>query len=802
MTFAERAAALVRSHRRAFVVILASFAIIAWTAVGASAWWLTDVLVGLPNGRDVREIASMAQATTLYDRYGRPAFTIFKEQRIPVPLDRISPHLVRAIVSVEDQRFFEHGGLDVVRVAGAFLSNVRSGRTTQGGSTLTQQLARQSFLNSEKTYSRKMKEVLVAARIEREFDKREILRLYLNKVYFGDGLYGAEAASLGYFGKPAAELTLSEAALLAGLVKSPSAYAPTVDLNRSLARRKIVLQAMRDTGAIDQAAFDAAVAAPVRLNDALRRQEPFGQYFKEEVRKQLVEHFGWERVYEGGLKVHTTIDIDLQKSAEAEVLHGLEDIEKRQLRRQNAPASLEPLQASLVAMDPRSGEVRAMVGGRDFRGSRFNRVTQARRQAGSTFKPFVYAAALEQGFSPGTVLTDLDDPVWTPQGEWIPDDGHSFQSSMTIRAALKTSSNRAAVRMLREVTIPIAVTYADRLGVGPVPGVPSLALGSGEVTLMSMAAAFAAFANEGFVPAPLLIERVEDSSGRVLFTSERTSRRALRPETAYLMSNMLADVITSGTAWSARSDGFALPAAGKTGTTNDYRDAWFVGYTPHIVTGVWVGYDKPRTIMSRGYAAQLAVPIWARFMKTATKNDEPEWFKRPAGVSSVAICRLSGARARQACYDDLVIDDAGNYIRANVYTEYFVQGTEPAALCPIHGVQEGKSFWRMLVGGGGDRRPATPRDNNPRPAAPRADPGAAREKPREVVAERPAEDNRVTATVTAEPVRPPDVAAEAVTPPAAAPVVRERKKRGFWGRLFGGGSGDKRSPQPATPRTR
>jgi 1A family penicillin-binding protein len=738
MTFAERAAALIRSRRHVFVSLLMALSVLGWSAVGASAWWIRDVVSGLPNTHDVREIAVMARATTLYDTKGRTAFTIYKEQRIPVSLDRVSPHLVKAILAVEDQRFFEHRGLDVVRIAGAFLSNMRTGRTTQGGSTLTQQLARQSFLSTDKTYSRKMKEVIVAAQIEKEFEKRDILQLYLNKVYFGAGLYGAEAASLGYFGKPAADLTLSEAALLAGLVKSPSTYAPTVDLDRALVRRKVVLQAMRDAEVIDRPAYEAAVNSPVQLNDALRSQEPFGQYFKEEVRKQLVERFGWDRVYEGGLKVYTTLDLDLQKAAESEISRGLQEIEQRQLRRKQVSASGDPLQAALVSLDPATGEVRAMVGGRDFQRSHFNRVTQAKRQAGSAFKPFVYAAAIEHGFSPGTVLTDLDDPVWTPQGEWVPADGHSTASSMTMRAALKTSSNRAAVRMIQEVGIPEAVIYADRLGVGPVPGVPSLALGSGEVTLMSMATAFAAFANDGLVPAPLLISRVEDMNGQVLFTSEPSSQRAISAQTAFLMSNMLADVINSGTAWSARREGFMLPAAGKTGTTNDYRDAWFVGFTSKVVTGVWVGYDMPRTIISNGYAAELAVPIWARFMKTATRNDKPEWPRAPAGITSATICRLSGALATDSCRDDVVLDDEGNETaQPMVYTEYFARGTVPQTYCPIHGADATRA-WRAVATTG-----------------------------------------RPTDHPAAAVVQPPGVTGGIVTRPET-----QSKKSGFWGRIF------------------
>ena len=244
MKLAEKSAALIRTRRQIFVSLMIGVAVLMWSAVGTSAWWLKDVVTGLPSAHDVRDLAVMAQATTLYDAKGRTAFTIYKEQRMPVSIKRVSPHLVQAILAIEDQRFFEHGGLDIVRVAGAFVENLRAGRAAQGGSTLTQQLARQSFLTTEKTYSRKAKEVIVAARIEREFEKREILQMYLNKVYFGDGLYGAEAASLGYFGKSAADLTLSEAALLAGLVKSPSAYAPTVDLDRATTRRNVVLQAM------------------------------------------------------------------------------------------------------------------------------------------------------------------------------------------------------------------------------------------------------------------------------------------------------------------------------------------------------------------------------------------------------------------------------------------------------------------------------------------------------------------------------------------------------------------------------
>ena len=500
----EKIATALRAHRGWFVAALVTLTVAMWVTVGSMLWFVGDTVTGLPDRETLRGVGSMAQATTLLDVNGRHAFTIFKEQRIEVPLSRVSPTLVRAILAIEDQRFYEHGGIDVVRVAGAAWTNVLERRAAQGGSTLTQQLARQTFLSADKTIQRKLKEIVVAARLENEFTKDEILELYLNKVYFGDGLYGVEAASLGFFGKHAADLELSEAALLAGLVKSPSTYAPTISRERALARRNVVLLSMRQSGVISRADYDTAVKTPVRLNDTLRGEEAYGQYFKEEVRKQLVQQFGWERVYQGGLRVYTTIDLDMQKAAEAEVMRTLNDIEQRQAKRRGKrpPATTDPLQAALVALDPATGEVRAMVGGRGFGESKFNRATQAKRQPGSAFKPFVYAAALERGYTAASLITGLNEPVMTLQGAWVPEDEHLEGDAITMRAALRTSSNRAAVRMLEEVGIPATVSYAQKLGVGSVPSVPSLALGSGEVTLLSMTSAFGAFANEGMLAQP------------------------------------------------------------------------------------------------------------------------------------------------------------------------------------------------------------------------------------------------------------------------------------------------------------
>ena len=543
-------------------------------AFAGTQWSLHRLLAGLPSIADVRQMGEMAQATVFYDAADAPAFTIFDERRFDVSLADVSPHLVSALLAIEDQRFRTHAGVDLVRILGATLANLREGRLAQGGSTLTQQLARQSFLTLEKTYTRKVQEVLLALRIEHQYTKDQILELYLNKMYFGAGLYGAEAAAMGYFGKPARELSVAEAALLAGLVKAPSTWAPTVNMERAVARRNVVLQSMRDQGDIDEATFIGARDSQVELRDALRRDEPFGQYFKEQVRLELVERFGRERVYQSGLRVYTTIDVDMQKAAEAAVAQSLTDLSTRRLaalkaRRRPVPADESPLQAAVVALDPRTGEVRALVGGRSFNESHFNRAVQAKRQPGSAFKPFVYAAALESGFTPASLIDRLDEPIDTLQGAWSPEEGHVTGTEITMRAALKTSSNRAAVRMLEMVGVSEAVDYAQRLGLGAMPAVPSLALGSGEVTLYDMTSAYGAFANGGVWEKPQLVRRVEDMEGNVLYRAEPTAVEAVSPTTAFLMSSMLADVIDSRHRLAGAPD--RLPAAGVGQDRDDQR---------------------------------------------------------------------------------------------------------------------------------------------------------------------------------------------------------------------------------------
>ena len=652
--------------------------------LGAYLWFVAGLFGSIPSRNDLRAFSAMATANILYDVADREVFTIAKEQRIEVPLSQMSPDLVKAVIAIEDRRFWEHDGFDPIRIAGAAIAVLREGEAVQGGSTITQQLARQS-VGREKTLRRKLKELLFAAQLEHNFSKQDILELYLNKVYFGDGLYGAEAAARGYFGKNASDLNLSEAALLAGLLKAPSSYAPTVSPEKAEARQTIVLKAMLESNAITRQQYDNALHTQIEIFDGLRAEEPYGRYFKEEVRRQLVERFGAERVEEGGLQVYTTIDPGMQRAADAAVADGIVQVEKSMPKARKAKGQVEPhepLQAALISIDPTNGYVRAMVGGRDFRKSSYNRAISARRQPGSAFKPFVYAAALEAGYGPDDLIEGLWDLEPT-NAAWTPDDDHVYEEdALTLREALRMSSNRAAVRLLGEVGLKRTINSAKSFGFQDLPVVPSVALGSGEVTLSQITAAYGAFANDGAVFHPILIRKVLDQDGLLLFEAQQEAQQAIRPITAYLMADMLRGVVDYGTGYGVRQAGFKLPAGGKTGTTNDYKDAWFVGFTPTLVTGVWIGYDQPETIRRHGYAAEIAVPMWTLYMKSATKGQRAAWVTPPRGANRDT--RLNPPRSADAVAERAVLDSRD--LRTALPDE-----TRPAQ-------QKKKSFWRRIFG--------------------------------------------------------------------------------------------------------
>ncbi len=665
-------------QRAVLIVAVVVLSAVAWLGAVRAATAVSGLADELDQAEELAALQPRPQATIVFDRHGQPAFSYFTEQRIDVPLASVSRHMVEALLAVEDRRFYHHNGIDPIRIVAAAWRNVKAHRIVQGASTLTQQLARASQLTPERTYARKIREVMIAARLEERYSKDEILEQYLNTVYFGEGLYGVEAASRGYFAKRASDLAVHEAALLAALVRSPSSDSPSYAPERAMNRRNLVLRLMHRNGTIDAAQLAQATAQP--LPDRSHRRDGAamllpsargsGLYFQEEVRRQLVAQFGDERVLRGGLRVYSTFDPAIQRAAE-------DAVAKRIARIVRSRPRARDLQGSLVALDPATGDVLALVGGRNFAESSFNRATQARRQPGSAFKPIFFAAALERGFAPGTILKDLDTPIEASGESWLPTGEHE-RPEYTLRRALRVSSNRAAAQLLQQIGMSTAVYYANRLGIeSRLPIVPSLALGTGEVTLMELTTAYTAFANHGTVSSPRLFTHVTDSQGNLLWDAAPRHTQALSPTTAYLMSNMLADVVSRGTGYAARTAGFRLPAAGKTGTTDDFMDAWFIGYTPHLVAGVWFGFDRPQMIMRDGFAGAVAAPAWGDFMRVATAGARPDWYEMPGDVEKVAICRLSGARATDACRHGFVAEASG------IQPVSFTAGAEDGAVRPL-----------------------------------------------------------------------------------------------------------------------
>ena len=611
-------------------------------------------------------------STVIFDAKDRPISALYKEHRLPVSLEEMSEVLVQAVLMTEDRRFYEHDGVDRRRILASMLANVREGRVAQGASTITQQFARAAVLDRSRTYGRKLREVWLAQRLEEKYGKRAILQAYLNHVYFGDGYYGVEAASRGYFAKAAAKLNAAESATLAALISRPSGYALRRTPARIRDRRDGVLRQMFEAHQLDEATFGAAVATPVStmlasaaqratVDPASMTQRP---YFVSLVTEQLYHQFGTEKALTGGLRVYTTLDTEVQHFAEEAVMKRLSELDKRQQEG-------EPLQAALVAIEPATGYVRAIVGGRSYVESSYNRATTAKRQPGSAFKPFVFAAALEAGFSPGTAIDGLDQSVASAQGAYLPGGEHEMVST-TLRSALVTSSNRAAVHLMQRVGMRSTVDLATRVGLLEMPEVPSLALGTGEVSLLNLTSAYTAFANGGVLQPPVIIRRIEDSEGHVLFRANEQGRRVFSESTAYLMASMLSDVVNHGTGYGARQNGFSLPAGGKTGSTDDHADAWFVGFTPRLAAGVWMGFDRPQPIMRRGFASVVAVPAWAGFMKAATLGNKADWVTAPTGISRIRRCKESGGLATEYCE-----------LSGEVYDDLVAVGRAPD-LCPLH----------------------------------------------------------------------------------------------------------------------
>ena len=574
-----------------FVVLVGGAIALGWTA--KASWSVHRLTRGVGN-------------TVFYGADGKPWFSL-DEHRRDVPLSEVAPALREAVIAVEDHRFYRHGGIDPIGFGRAVWRNLRRGAITEGGSTITQQLARTVFLSNRRTLGRKVKEAVLAGLIEQQLTKDQILELYLNRVALSAGTFGVEAMSRQLFAKRAKDLSLIESALVAGLIRAPSALSPWSNEEGALARSKVVLARMRQEGFISPAAEQGANAARVRMTSAPHLADAHSGYAKEYLRQLFREDVGdddppdWD--------VQTTFLPAVQLAAERAVEEGLARLGKR------------GLQAALVALDPETGDILAMVGGRNFNASPFNRAVRSRRQPGSAFKPFVYAAALDHGLSPVTVLDDLHSVSAPGQQEWSPRNAEEgAPDAVALRQALLESNNQAAVALQLRIGSGAVLSLASDLGLGDQPNVPSLALGSGLVTPMELTAAYAAFPNGGFAVTPRAIVRVLDASESVVVENAVRRKRALPEAVAFQTTSMLRDVIDLGTASSARSLGVRGPAAGKTGTTSEFKDAWFVGFNTSVVAAVWVGLDQPEPIGSEAFGARIALPIWADFMRRVSRT--------------------------------------------------------------------------------------------------------------------------------------------------------------------------------------
>jgi len=692
---------------------------------------------------------------------GQPVEEFYIEKRALIySMDQMSPYLKNGIIAVEDAHFFTHPGVDPWGILRALYVNLKTGKVVEGGSTLTQQLAKLLFLKPARTMERKIQEAMLAVQLERTYTKDEVFLFYCNQIYLGHGVYGVQAASHYYFGKPAKDLLLEEAALLAALPKAPQDFSPYTHADRALSRRNHVLSRMVAEKFITREMGEVAAKKPLVVKPVSPKLY-LAPYFTESIRKHLEEKYGYSGIYESGLQIYSTLDLPMQRAAESALDAGLRKLDKRHgwrkisvtmtppemkkywsyswagrmetgnivkgvvteisekkamirigdqlvvlgpedwtwTGRSAATALLQfgnvtdfrikeikedkisritldqiPLvDGAIIAVEVKTGKIRALVGGSDFLTKKFDRATQAWRQTGSAFKPFIYAAAFEKGFTPSDVMVDAplsyydqwSRETWSPQNYT-----HNFLGPMTLRRALELSRNTIAVKLLEQIGVKYGINYVERFDVakGMKPYLP-LALGASEATLLNLTRAYGAFANQGLMMQPYYVERILDRDGNLLEQNLPRAKEVMRADIAYLMTDVLQGVIRRGTAVKAKA--LKRPLAGKTGTTDDCTDAWFIGYTPSLICGVWVGYDEKKSLGKRETGAEAALPVWIDFMQTILKDKPVEEFQATGNIVAVSIDRLTGLRATPDCTD--------------VITESFIAGTEPKQFCgPEH----------------------------------------------------------------------------------------------------------------------
>jgi len=747
------------------------------TSIGIAVWYLWSS--NLPYIGSLKDY-NPPIITEIFDDKGQVIAQFSDERRILVPLEEISYHTIKAFIAAEDDRFFQHKGIDFLSIVRAFFKNIKARRIEQGGSTITQQVTKSLLLkNPARTYKRKVREALLSLQIEREFSKEEILSLYLNQIYLGHGQYGVEAASQTYFGKEASELNVAESALLAGLAQAPSKDSPIKHFNRAKTRQRYVLQRMKAEGFINDKEYEEALATPLHIQQDKHEALEKAAHFIEHIRRIIEQKYGRHLLYKGGLKIYTTVNLEMQVAAKDAVVRGIREFDKRegfrgpigrvspedenlftqQMREHLKNNSLEigtiteamvvkvdskkketlvrigdqlgllPLSgmkwarmadvekayfetkledpaevlapgdiilvkiikdlegsprwilsleqtpqadAALICLDTKTGQVKAMVGGVDFSKSQFNRATQARRQPGSAFKPIIYTTALDHGFTPSSII--IDAPFISPIGDeeeerlWKPKNyKEKFFGPTLLRTGLIKSRNIITIKILEKIGVRNAVTYAKQMGIeSPLNADLSLALGSSGTSLLELTRAFSVFANNGTLLKPIFITKVVDRNGKILEESHPSFADSLSPETTAVMTDLLQAVVKEGTGW--RIKALKRPVAGKTGTTDDLRDAWFLGFTPSVVTGVWVGYDDRRPMGKGETGSRAASPIFLYFMREILKGKPIVPFEHPEGVVITKIDAKTGLLAspfsEKTCF------------------QAFKKGTEPTLYSP------------------------------------------------------------------------------------------------------------------------
>ena len=658
------------------------------------AGWLLGMVVLHQLLADLPDIDSLQHytpplVTRIYDRNNEIITELYTERRTILPMSDIPVNLQNAFMATEDQYFFQHWGINVKGIARALIANLRHGRVVEGGSTITQQLSKVLFFSQKKTLTRKVRELLLALQLEHNYSKEEIFQMYLNQIYFGHGAYGVEAAAHTLFGKHARELNLAECALLAGLPRSPKTYSPFLNPKNAQRRRSWVLSRMRRSGYITSREETEANQVPIHSEKA-PIAPPVGAYFIEYLRQTLDPKYGDNALYQGGYSIYTTLDLKMQRAAEDVMEKSLAQFDKEKQKEIGGALAAakkskkKPLvvistttakvQGSLVALDPRTGEIRAMVGGRDFKESQFNRVTQAQRQPGSAFKPFVWAAAMDDGMTAATIVDDdragffndgsdwklLDSATdsysialatapFPPDQAWVPQNwDFKYFGPVTLRTGIALSRNLVSIRLTDHFTPKVIVDYARRCGIkSPLQAVLSIALGTEQVNLLELTGAYCTFANGGIRPEPYGIRRIEDKNGQVLEENSPQSNVALSAQTAYLMVDLLRAVVTSGTG--RRALDLDRPAAGKTGTNQDLKDLMFVGFTPDLVAGAWMGYDDFTSMGKHFTAASKVLPWWTDFMKKAHQGIPFHNLAVPPDIVFAKIDAESGYLALPTC---------------------------------------------------------------------------------------------------------------------------------------------------------